>query len=84
MKIVTVDVTQNDIDAGDSHADSCPVALAISRAMDRPVLVCRDCWAFWPETGTFYPMPEAAGRFIELFDNGLPVEPFSFTVEIDD
>jgi hypothetical protein len=81
MASLTVDVTAADIAEGHPLACSfCPVALATSRAMGRPVHVS----AFI--TVKDYPrlswgLPDAVYVFVKAFDAGLPVAPFSFVLE---
>lgn len=39
-------------------------------------------WAGCVKLGTI-PLPPEAVEFVERFDDGLPVEPFEFTIEVD-
>jgi hypothetical protein len=78
-----IDVTATDISQGRrGSAYDCPVALAMSRALGLPVLV----------TG-FYFVVLGTSRFVRFdiprvslftfdFDDGRPVQPFSFTVQV--
>ena len=87
MKTVTIEVTQEDIDQGvPSHAHKCAVARAMSRSVDGAYSLC----SFW---GIHNPAgrgpcvhtakhDEAVTKFIQDFDNGKPVKPFTFTIEV--
>ena len=84
-KEFTVNVTQKDIDEGvaeDCYA--CPIALAAMRATG-----CKGAGVspyylrlFYDNEEASYRLPRAAERFVLDFDEGKPVEPFSFTVTI--
>lgn len=90
-----VDVTQEDIDYGIPECGSyCPIALAVKRAVPTATSIEVDqggARVEWKsgEEGTpeerlvvaFYPLPDAASRFVVDFDSGLEVMPFSFEME---
>jgi hypothetical protein len=95
MKI-TVNVTQEDINRGvRQNGERCPVALALIRALAlasgeliiRPTIalssgfVCANVLGF--DRHHDYPIPGAARDFIQKFDRGLHVEPFTFEFEFD-
>lgn len=86
-KIITVNVTANDIKNG-TPQDSyhCPIHRSLARHKDfktgiftvRRSIVC----------GTFLAkgealLPTSAGNFIYQFDHGRPVEPFKFRLEYE-
>lgn len=89
MATVTIEVTQEDINAG-RRADcrACPIA----RATKRKVPACH------VEVGRYYVvlmtsrvgdsydfrLPDFARRFVEDFDFGIPVEPFAFDLIVHD
>ena len=76
-----IDVTQEDIDRGVPRTgDCCPIALALRRTTDRPwqidrrMAMClkRDSWM------SLVFLPEQATSFINSFDLGKTVAPFTF------
>jgi hypothetical protein len=73
-----IDVTQDDITYGKRRAgDRCPIAIAIMRALNEPIVEVSFFKVFIPD-GSRYSMPAAARVFINDFDGGLFVQPFSF------
>ena len=90
MKIV---VTQQDIIRGrrdDAH--SCPVALAVDRAASEANPEHYEyCEVLELEAGLHddnkiwhrFNLPAVATAFIQLFDAGLPVEPFEFDLPVE-
>lgn len=76
-----IEVTREDIDHGlAGSCGSCPVALAIRRRFpDGWVRVGIRCVY---AGGRAYHLPSGAIEFIERFDGGMPVEPFSFELDI--
>ena len=82
-----VEVSQKHIDAGGKgRALLCPIALALQDQGHK------ECWV-WSGTIMFrlgnhtlsgVDMPNEAVRFIERFDHGLPVKPFTFELEEPD
>ena len=83
MKI-TIDVTAEDIAAGDCDCESCPIALAINRAVPHALAeVGSDFINIYPN-GVLVQCetPMEASQFISDFDRQLiPVQPFSFELE---
>ena len=81
MRKIKVDVTQADIDAGKMHSCTmCPVALAISRVLrDDALVVGYHGWNSKDNHGTF---PMRVADFINAFDEGYPVFPIQFELEI--
>lgn len=85
--VTTIAVTQDDIDRGAkavNDGDSCPVALAVQRA---PGLGCAHVTkAEVVPNGNYFepgiPLPDVAVEFIRRFDEGEPVEPFTFTLPV--
>lgn len=83
---ITVQVTQDDILNGKrSRCDQCPIARALTRAGFTEVSVgATIAVVARPGIGTsesVYDLPEFANLFITNFDNGRPVEPFTFTMK---
>lgn len=73
-----VDVTQDDIDNGiPGSGSSCPIARAVMRTTDA-ICVGVDTAILALSTNTddrYYPMTKRGQRFINYFDDGLPVQP---------
>lgn len=81
MKTITIEVTQEDIDKGkQGSCGRCPIALAAYRVMEGSFLVLP--YAIFRLEGKSISLPDSAIEFIGLFDSGMPVKPFSFTIEI--
>lgn len=82
-----VSVTQDDIDHGERHCcERCPVARAIRRVIgDMPVVeVERDNVTIGPLGGwTYATLPTRATKFIDRFDVGLKVAPFTFELKYE-
>ena len=76
-----IDVTQEDIDRGVKGAcTQCPVALALARAFpDVYVDVATTQLLVGDE---FIRAPSVVSIFIEDFDDGEPVQPFSFDLDL--
>ena len=91
---VKVEVTQVDIDEGCRKiSGSCPVALALARASKAKfVNVYARCnlntgHYRWIAEGIFrihfiVALPDVVGAFVGAFDEGKPVSPFEFTLEM--
>lgn len=84
---MTIHVTQEDIDTGQRNKPwACPVALAIKRAMPTHVVEAGPEVVYLHKPGdlanTAYHTPITASFFIENFDNGAPVSPFSFDLPV--
>lgn len=80
MKRVRIEVTAQDIRRGKkADPDHCPVARALRRA-GLPKAWAGDSHYGWGEETASWPLPKRAKRFIEAFDNGMPVRPFSAVV----
>ena len=82
MEPVRIEVMQEDIDKGERTAcEFCPVARAVCRALGERLGYAKvDGFSIdlgvWPEEE--YRTPAVVNAFIERFDAGEPVEPFSF------
>lgn len=81
MKYI-VNVTQADIDAGkELDCEACPIALAVSRATGRKMVVARgevaQCGGSWEVK-----LPRIAVNFVDRFDAGERVVPFSFVIDL--
>lgn len=77
-----IEVTQEDIDAGiKKNCTKCPIALAVQRAFKNSSLeigglsVYQDCHKVCE-------MPYEARVFVQCFDDGKPVNPFTFELHI--
>lgn len=80
-----IEVTQQDIDAGAKrHCTSCPVALAISRAMGGGMVVVR--YRTWSAPGLCASggLPPSVTEFIRSFDAGRAVDPIKFRITLPD
>ena len=80
--LVTVDVTQADIDAGVKRkCDQCPIARAVRRVVGADKEVTVNPVSIYIDGG-YWRTPLEASNFISDFDNGHPVVPFSFEVNV--
>lgn len=78
MGRMKIQVTQEDIDQGTpSEVCACPIALAAKRVFAHREIAVLDIVI---QIGDRWEMalPDSAQKFIEEFDNGLPVTPFEF------
>ena len=77
----TVNVTREDISLGvEVSCDGCPIARAISRNIPgSQVFVLGDTAII---NGGWVSLPRECLEFVCRFDNGLPVAPFSFTLDL--
>lgn len=75
-----VSVTQDDIDSGYRNScTNCPVARAMSRELGKDITI-PSRWAWFD--GERKALPFIVSTFIARFDNSLPVEPFTFEVQL--
>ena len=87
MKLL-IEVTQKDIEEGVAmDCKSCPVALACMRHIDKvpgviSVEAATDLILFKGLKRYVCTTPAEAGKFINRFDVGIRVKPFSFELEI--
>ncbi len=83
---MTIHVTQAHIDAGiRSECRLCPIALALQAAISRDVQVMSGSFLVFGGGGyvaSLHALPEEVSVFIINFDEGSPVQPFSFEVNI--
>ncbi len=83
--IVTIEVTQADIDAGvREDCGLCPVARAVSRSTKQDVSVYDVCLTLWDRgtRSTQIGLPADVRQFVKMFDAGESVRPFSFTIDL--
>lgn len=79
---IKIDVTAEDIVNGvRGVAFACPIARAVKRMGSSQVYVAYGCLECDEGEGF---LPKSASDFVDRFDEGLPVSPFSFEVEIED
>ena len=79
---ITVEVTQLDINLGQSRRScECPVALALYRTFDKRMTVGYTTCTFIDTFESYY-LPENVSAFISHFDQGRPVKPFSFVINL--
>lgn len=79
MKYITIEVTQEDIDKGDScSGSSCPIARALSRHRGDVGVSYWD----WVDKEGIHPTSGAMQSFIEAFDEDKPVKPRRFRVPL--
>ena len=85
-KKVRINVTQRDIERGIRFTSyTCPIAWAARRHPElKGCLVAPDSLAFDNSGWVWVPLPEKACGFVDSFDGGRPVQPFSFTLELPD
>ena len=96
---VLVDLTQDAIDAGNravacrlARECNCPVAHAVADAgfgnpkVSAGTFTAGDATGYLHSKGTRrrYALPPEVATFIEHYDDGRHVEPFTFTVDADD
>jgi hypothetical protein len=88
--IYEINVTQEDINnGGKKQCTMCPIALATKRTFPNAIWISvtqayiRVVNAGDGERGTEYLSPLGVEQFINDFDRGRPVSPFSFTVNSD-
>ena len=83
-----VEVTEEDIDRGMRHdPHCCAVARGIHRAVglhvgDRVSVGSRDCTIQWGKARFRGEIPDEVGQFIDAFDEGFKVKPFSFELDL--
>ena len=84
--MLTVNVTQDHIDKGARKAAyQCPVSLAL-REVDPGSDWCVSTLHIMRETGHdvgITESPATVSKFVSRFDNGDPVQPFSFEIDPD-
>lgn len=78
MKIT---VTQEDIEKGKRGCRNCPIALATNRTTLLDAAVYPHC-IISVDMGTVWVLPKKAQQFIQRFDDGKPVHPFTFDIEL--
>jgi hypothetical protein len=79
-----IEVTAEDIADGDPHdSEHCPVALALRRGTGARWLVDADR-LLDAETDLEWTPPNRVTKFVEAFDSGMKVKPFSFEVDYGD
>lgn len=82
MKI-KINVTQKNIDEGGRcMALSCPIALALNNVFVPDKMLSTNQYTFHTGNGIDYKLPPEVTKFINNFDDGKKVEPFSFVVEV--
>jgi hypothetical protein len=83
---VRIRVTQEDIDRGGEGSHTCPIALAVRRALpelDQP-RVCSGRIYLDADLIATVMLPAEAQDFIGRYDNALAVEPFEFELDLED
>ena len=92
-RTVVVEVTAEDIASGVAQkCEHCPIAIALRRAAGSarayvdgsdifvsPVFDGDEPSDIWNEAGE---CPQSVTEFVNAFDDGKPVKPFTFTVEL--
>lgn len=75
-----VNVTQRDIDKGHPvMATLCPIARSLHRHATMRDAAVSTRMIYDPSVG-YIDLPKSAKKFVEMFDNGEPVKPFSFRI----
>lgn len=78
--MIIIEVTEEDIKSGRRHSYSkCPIALAIRRAFARDYGVAVGVGSFCVGIDV-WKLSRRAQNFIQNFDEGCPVKPFSFRI----
>jgi len=91
-KRITVEITPDDIREGVYRSgDTCPIALAFRRRLNVPAPCVTVC-TFTLDAGfrdregrplfATFALPKKASAFIKAFDQGHPVRPFSFCLNV--
>lgn len=78
-----IEVTAEDIEAGEPESfEGCPIARAAARASGTPKVMALGSLYFYPLDGTEIrrSVPRECHEFMECFDAGLIVAPFTFEV----
>jgi hypothetical protein len=79
---MTIHVTQEHIDKGLKSCGGCPIALALRDAGFNDVVVFQRRFIYDARRGSpSHTLPPEAREFIEKFDKGRTVQPFSFELE---
>lgn len=81
MTMIKVEVTQADIDKGDRRNPcGCPIALAIARVFPASHPYCNADGVEFSPAGdrTDIPLPDEVVAWMDRYDAGLVVEPFTF------
>ena len=83
MEKLKVEVTQDDIDRGVRHEPSeCAIARAVGRAaMSDGRINVGVSWVYCDAYLSWANLPKTARTFVERFDSGDDVKPFSFELE---
>jgi hypothetical protein len=81
-----IEVTQEDIDAGKREdCRNCPIALAVKRACPNWLNIAVS-WQVEADTINGDPieiqLPQEAEDFVGMFDDGMKVQPFTFTLDL--
>lgn len=88
MRTVKISVTAEHINAGEQRdCADCPVALAIKDTLHPlSIEITDDFIHFGLPGGRYSPVhtPENVSYFVDKFDDGQPVQPFTFTLELPD
>ncbi len=80
---MTIQVTAEDIAMGTrGWAYYCPIALAWKRQSGHRAAVSAGSLKD-THTLQWHSLPRSAQRFIKAFDNGKPVEPFEFKIDLE-
>jgi hypothetical protein len=81
MNDVTLVITKDDIACGGSNPTDCPIALAAKRRL--PGSKPRVGWRIIQLFEKDYQLPAEATKFVALFDVGWHVDPFKFTLALE-
>jgi hypothetical protein len=86
MKKIKIEVTRQDIDKGEKGScDNCAVARAVNRHIDGLGGVESDGTIWYYNEGIHeIPTSKKVARFIDRFDEGKDVKPFTFTLNAPD
>ena len=77
--MITIEVTQADIDCGkEGNVGECPIARAARRLPGFEDARVGHVTLSSDKNGVYYRLPAAAVHFVQTFDAGLTTEPFTF------
>jgi len=85
-KEILIELSADDITHGTKKdCSDCPVARAVARALpgSRPEVFHEEIELYGKYRGTAT-TPSEISEFIEAFDDGVPVEPFRFTLKFEE
>lgn len=82
---MTINVTNKDIEKGNSTPDACPITIALQRSFDNENISVSRNYIRVPkkrskEKWSLIPLPSAAREFLLNYNMWAPSQPFSFEI----